>query len=312
MKQLKSALPVVWRNPDTVQIGLAGRGPYAVVSGLGPSEILTMNYLIRGARTKGRTEISTHLIELLQQAGVLAETDELHQSTSRDLHQEISLCALLYPHHEPSQNIVSARAEAWVALLAEGSWRKELSMLLRRAGVGRVDAITSPADIAHLKSNLSEDAPWHRGPIVVSVHDIVMPAVLADRLSHLATGHVPIVRYPTQLTIGPTMGSSELPCLSCLDLFLGKNDAAWPVVRSQLQPTAQPSTAAVSSYLVSAAALDILRRIDQPRKANTQQLVLDLSDGTSYSRTISPHPQCPCQKAHHQISSVSQSVNSRY
>jgi len=122
----------------------------------------------------------------------------------------------------------------------------------------------------------------------------VMPPHLAREVMSADVPHLPIALGARRASVGPFVLPGETACLSCLWEHEKSRDPAWPMIATQLasrgasaEPTRTLGALAASLIPRVAAAVD-------ERSARTRSVVLSL-DGRNRWRSHRPHEACLCR-----------------
>ncbi len=309
---LKPGLLPVWRNRDTVQIGIDPRRAVALTGMSGAAALLG---LLDGSRDRAQLlaaarELGIGLDAVDRVLALLAAGGALHDfpastyqalpgSLRARLAPELATAALAHGDGDGGARTLARRQAACVRV--HGSSRVGLCAadLLADAGVGLVAAagpklaLTSPAAAQYN----GRDHPRKR-PDLVILADIqrrdLADALTADKIPHLAASAGEAIGI-----VGPLVRPGRSACLRCLDLTRAERDPAWPLILAQLtgQSADPPACDCVLATAVAAqAAAQALAFIDRggaPAVTNgTLELVLP---GWQWKRrSWQAHTRCGC------------------
>jgi hypothetical protein len=328
---LKPGLLAVWRNRDTVQIGIDPRRAIAMTGMRGAAVLLGLldgsrdlaQILAAAAESGISAEAADRVITLLAMGGAL---HDFPASTYRAvphglltrLAPELATAALAHGDSDGGARVLARRQGACVRV--EGMSRVALcvSSLLTASGVGMVISTglppgagaggaapppasgPGPADPA-VAEPLTDPGPAGatRRPDLVVLPDTYrreLPEVLRRRgVPHLAAAASEAIGV-----VGPLVLPGSTACLRCLDLTRAERDPAWPLILAQLtrggaDPPACDTVLAVA--VAAQAAGQALAFIDRPVTASAVTngtLELVLPDWRWRRRTWKPHDRCEC------------------
>jgi hypothetical protein len=328
---LQSGLRYVWRNRDTIQIGIDPRRAVAL-TGVGGAAGLFR--LLDGTRNRGQVlaaaaelgisrETADRVIGLLAASGVLqdypaATFRALPATTRARLVPEAATAALAHGDGDGGAQVLARRRAAHVRVHGLSRTGLAAASLLYAAGVGAVvssgDAAQPLAGPAGAPPGPGEAPPVRRPALarwraradlvlLADCHQRELPAWLArERIPHLAVSASEAIGV-----VGPLVIPGHSACLRCLDLARAERDPAWPLILAQLSTVGKdgspgladpPGCDAVLSTAVAAqAAAQALAFIDRGPGATavlsgTLELVLP---GWQWKRrTWQRHPRCGC------------------
>ncbi len=302
---LRAGLLPVWRNRDTLQIGVTPRRAIAL-SGIGTSAtVLTLldgsrdwTAIIEAAGQAGvPAEAADRVLGLLAGAGALAESparplSALPADQRGRLAPELATASLAYGDSDGGARTLARRRAACVRVHGAGRVGSGLASLLAAAGVGRIvieDAeITRPQDLTPAGLSLAElDLPRAAGTaraigrIAPEVRtgdsavqpDLVVLAQVSDPgpaavLVRERIPHLAVTAAEAVGVVGPLVSPGRSACLRCLDLARAEQDPAWPLILAQVSG-ARPEPQACDTVLAAAAgalaAAQVLLFIDTGR-----------------------------------------------
>jgi bacteriocin biosynthesis cyclodehydratase domain-containing protein len=299
---LKPALRRLWRDPSTLQLGIAG--PHALVlAGLTPSD-RTLLALLDGTRdvdavladateTDDEREAAQRLLRTLERAGALDDAAIPAPALGEDDRQRLEpdLLALSLRHRDPgaAARVLDRRRRAVVAIHGAGRVGAQTAMLLAAGGVGTLVCLDetpmrhgdlSPGGLPLIATGTRGDITALRAgrfttmtrastrrPASVTLA-LVTPAS-SETLPEIATDvrHQPhllaCIRETTGL-VGPLVLPGSSPCLRCVALGRGDRDPHWPLLSAQLIGTSatEACDVALASLVASLAAMQALAFID--------------------------------------------------
>jgi ThiF family len=287
---LKPGLLSVWRDRDTLQIGIDSRRAVAL-SGLGRAAVLIG--LLDGSRDHAAmlaaaldhgvsAEAVDRVITLLAAAGVL---DDFPAGALRSvpdrlrsrLAPELATTSLAHGDGDGGARALARRAGTYVRVYGAGKVGATVATLLASAGIGHVacrdDAMAFAADLA--PAGLCEDdigspraagaarAVQRSAPGVRTKDDARRPDVavltgpgdpeLAAALTAGGVPHLAVTAGEAIGIVGPLVVPGRSACLRCLDLTRAEHDPAWPLVLAQLTGH-QPGTLACDCVLATSVA----------------------------------------------------------
>jgi len=319
---IKSGLLPVWRDRDTLQIGIDPRRAIAL-SGMGEAALIVG--LLDGSRDRDQviaaaagngipTSVTERVLALLAAGGAL---DDFPASTLRALpsslrirlEPELATTSLARRDGDGGARAIARRRAAVVWIEGDRPIGRAVARILSASGIGRIRTRRLPAD--DLASSARQPAardsarqqrqvaalPF-RPDLVVLVGNRTAdrPAQLArDRITHLA-----VMASEAIGVVGPLVVPGKTACLRCLDYVRAGNDPAWPLILAQIRSRrAEPAacdavlTAAVAAQ-TAAQALSAIETAPVASAAANGTLELVLPDWRWRRRTWPPHPACPC------------------
>jgi bacteriocin biosynthesis cyclodehydratase domain-containing protein len=276
--RLDPDVPVLWRSPDSLQVGVLR--VHGVLERVGPAEEQVLQALRSGA--------SRAAIEVLaEQAG----GTHLPLSTVLRMLQPALARA---PRSGPRAALFGAGAipEAVQRLLADrellvddpadadGAADSERvgSATRARTRPGRRPRATQPAEVVVVPI-----APW-----------VIAPADSGHWLRRDAL-HLPVVLADGALTIGPLVRPGSSACLHCIHRHRVDADPAWPALAAQLVGRPSPRLDALSTARAAVTIAEAIEEVlDDPEPALGRQTLVDLRTRTVSERRWPPHPECRC------------------
>jgi hypothetical protein len=268
---LKAGLRPLWRDRDTLQIGVDPRRATAV-TGLGSAASVVPLLdgsrddaaVVRAAQDYGVPPAATrHVLDLLAAAGVLDDfPTALHKSLPHPLRArlapELACASLAYGDRDGGARTMARRRAAFVRVYGAGRVGSCVATFLAASGVGRVSchdsgeagyADLSPAgltreDIGAPRSSgaaraIRRAAPeaWvaddgTRHPHLAVLAGPTDPEVVAW-LTRAGIPHLATQAEEAIGVVGPLVAPGRSACLRCLDLTKAARDAAWPLILAQ-------------------------------------------------------------------------------
>jgi hypothetical protein len=301
---LKPGLLPVWRDDDTLQIGIDPRRAVAV-SGIGRAATLIglldgsrdHQAMIAAARGYGITaEAADRLITLLAAAGVLDDFPASALRTVPDglrsrLAPELATTSLAHGDADGGARSLARRSGTYVRIYGAGKVGSCIATLLAAAGIGHVScrdagsvlaADLAPAglceaDIGEPRSAGAARAIRRTAP-EARTDDARRPDLAVLTASHgpelavrlLADGvpHLSAAAGEAIGVVGPLVIPGRSACLHCLDLARAERDPAWPLVLAQVieRQLSTPACDCVLATSVAAqASAQVLTFVDRGR-----------------------------------------------
>lgn len=306
---LKSGLLPVWRDRDTLQIGidprraiaLSGMRQAAFVVGLldGSRE---RDQVIAAAAGRGISAQATErILSLLAAAGAL---DDFPASTLRDippalrarLAPELATTSLAHRDGDGGARSLARRQVSVVRIEGEQRIGRGVARILSAAGVGRVEFVRPQPESAGWSSEQPDQNDVADLVILVGRQPIRRLAQLrGNRVPHLAVAASEAIGV-----VGPMVVPKRTACLLCMEFVRAGNDSAWPLILAQLgrrRPDPPACDAVLAAAVAAQAAAQGLIAIDQNPLASAAvngTLELVLPDWKWRRRTWPLHPACPC------------------
>lgn len=295
---LKPGLLPVWRDRDTLQIGIDSRRAVALTGMAGAAQVIG---LLDGSRDRAQVILAAaghgipeataeRVLELLAAAGAL---DDFPAGTLRlvsrplraRLAAELATVSLANRDGDGGARTLARRLAAQVRVHGGGRIGAGIASLLTASGIGRVThaaqgAPSSLPDLAILAGRASLD---------------LRAALMRARIPHLAASADEAIGV-----VGPLVIPGQTACLRCLDLTRADRDPAWPLILAQLdgrQPDPPACDAPLAAGVAAQAAAQALTFIDRAVAATavtngTLELVLP---GWQWRRRTWPRRQgCSC------------------
>jgi len=322
---LKPGLATVWRNRDTVQIGIDPRRAVALTGMRGAGSLLR---LLDGSRDRRQVlaaagdlgldaAAADRVLTLLAAAGALDDSPaggQLPAGARARLAPELATASLAHRDADGGARTLVRRQAACVRVHGASRAGLWIAGMLAAAGVGLV--VSTGPTASQPGPAGSPAPPPGRGPapvralrprprrrpdlvVLADTHRRELPAALArHRVPHLAASASEAIGV-----VGPLVLPGRSACLRCLDLTRAERDPAWPLILAQLasQPGAEPLACdtVLATMVAAQAAAQALAFIDHGAQATavtggTLELVLP---GWQWRRrTWPPHPDCGCQR----------------
>jgi bacteriocin biosynthesis cyclodehydratase domain-containing protein len=322
---LKAGLLPVWRDRETVQIGIDPRRAVALTGLGGAAEVLRLldgsrdrEQVLAAARERGiPAAVTERILTLLAAAGVLddvpvAALRALPHERRRRLAAELAACSLARGHSDAGASALARRDAARVAIHGSGRVAAAIADILVTSGVRQV-IVAGPAPRAAREARARRPGPARdrrgRGP-GAPLPDLAIlvgfPAGagsdLPGALMRSGVAHLAVRAEEAIGVVGPLVRPGETACLRCLDLTRAGLDPAWPLILAQLAgrtPEPPACDAALAAAVAAQAAAQALVHLDRgyaarPAENGTLELVLP---GWQWRRRTWPrHPACDCAR----------------
>jgi len=263
---LRLGLLPLWRDRDTVQIGIDPRRAVAISGMASAFEVIRLldgsrerEQILAEASTRGvPAAVSERVLTLLAAAGVLIDfpADPLRSVLPELRHQLLpllataSLCAL---DGDGGSRLLARRSATTVEVRGSGPVAATLTDLLARSGL----TTTGGAD-----SNARR--PVWPDLIVLVGHQ--SPTQTAELLS-AQSPYLAVCAEEAIGVVGPLVLPGLTACLRCIDLARTDGDPAWPLILAQrAQRTVDPSAcdAVLATAVAAQAAAQVLAFADRP------------------------------------------------
>ena len=325
---LKPGLRWVWRDRDTLQIGIDSRRAVALT---GMRSAAAMISLLDGSRDRGQViaaaadlgiqaEAADRVITLLAAAGTLCDFPASTMATlpydaRARLASELATAALAHGDGDGGARVLVRRQGAIIRVHSTGQVGSCIASLLTASGIGRVVSVGPAAECPPPRAPEPGDwppamaSPAGAPPMALSragkLPDLavlaghhgqeVAAALVRQRVPHLAASAGEAIGV-----VGPLVVPGQSACLRCLDLARTDRDPAWPLILAQLagqQPDPLACDALLAAAVAAQASAQALAFIDRPAEAGaalngTLELVLPAWQWRR--RTWPPHRDCDC------------------
>jgi hypothetical protein len=299
---LKAGLLPLWRDRDTLQIGVDPRRAIAVER-IGPAAAVIS--LLDGSRDREAViataqaygvppESASRVLELLAVAGVLDDFPAgLHRSLPDELRArlapELATASLAYRDGDGGARTLARRRDCFVRIHGASRVGASLATLLAASGVGRVTCVdpapACPADLAPaglLLADLGEPRAHgaaravRRAAPEVKTREagdapglVILTAIPSPDLTvSLVRDGVPhlAVRAAEAIgVVGPLVLPGRSACLRCIDMRKADGDPAWPKILAQVScagPLPQACDGVLATMTATLAAAQALAFID--------------------------------------------------
>lgn len=321
---LKPGLLPVWRDRDTLQIGIDSRRAVALTGMAGVAWVIT---LLDGSRDRAQVieaaadrgippEIAERVVALLATAGALddfpAGTLRLLPSPLRArLAAELAAVSLAHRDGDGGARTLARRLTAQVRIHGVGRIGAGIASILATSGIGLVTHADPPEDPAPAPPPKRPTTPRPnagragKAPPSAPLADLAIlagrpPMELRARLMRERIPHLAVSADEAIGVVGPLVIPGRTACLRCLDLARTDRDPAWPLILAQLagrEPDPLACDAPLAAAVAAHAAAQALAFIDRPAEAGAVAngtLELVLPSWQWRRRTWPPHPDCGC------------------
>ena len=327
---LKPGLLPVWRDRDTLQIGIDPRRAVALTGMSNAGYVIS---LLDGSRDRAQViaaaadqgvsaELTERILTLLAAGGALDDFPAgayrvIPRQLRARLAPELAAASLAHGDGDGGARVLARRRGAYVAIYGGGRLGSGIADLLATAGVGEVaradPAAPAPAGGEHGRNGRRDAGRGRSGPgrpgrparmpvtrpdlaVLIGIQVPELAArLMRDQIPHLAASAGEAIGV-----VGPLVVPGRSACLRCLDLARTDRDPAWPLILAQLtgrQPDPPACDAALAAAVAAQAAAQLLARIDRPGRSGpvtngTLELVLPAWQWRR--RTWPPHRDCAC------------------
>ena len=322
---LKSGLLPVWRDRDTLQIGIDPRRAVAL-SGMGRAAFVIG--LLDGSRDRDQVlaaaaahgipvQATERILTLLAAGGAL---DDFPASTLRELPlalraklaPELATTSLAYRDGDGGARALARRRAAVVRIEGDRRIGRAAARLLNAAGIRQLHFVQQPADDGARIASGGKLPESRRSRGAAQLNGAAWPTpdliILAgrqpvERHAQLAKARVPhlaVMAGEAIGVVGPLVVPGRTACLLCLDYVRAGNDPAWPLILSQIRqkrpepPACDAVLATAVAVQAAAQALTAIEKGPTATAATNGTLELVLPDWRWRRRTWPPHPACPC------------------
>jgi len=328
---LKPGLLTVWRNRDTVQIGIDPRRAIALTGMRGAAVLLG---LLDGSRDLAQVlaaageagisaEAADRVITLLAVGGALHDFPvtayrAMPPGLRTRLAPELATAALAHGDADGGAAILARRQGTCVRV--EGMSRVGLGIasFLNASGIGMVisagrppgapppagpAALTGaslPAGPSPFAGRAGPAATRRRPDLVIlaDIHRRELPEILRrEGVPHLLAAASEAIGV-----VGPLVLPGRTACLRCLDLTRAERDPAWPLILAQLTGGGADPPACdtvLAAAVATQAAAQALAFVDRPASASAVTngtLELVMPDWQWRRRSWAPHDRCGCSR----------------
>ena len=290
---IKPGLLVVWRDRDTLQIGIDPRRAVALT---GMARAAGLIRLLDGSREHSQVlaaaeelgiprDAADQVIGLLAAAGALqdfpaAELRALPDGPRARLARELATVSLAHGHTDGGARALARRQAATVLVYGVGPAGTEIASLLTASGVGRV-VCTGPVGQRTAQERPAGQLPAERQPAGqraagagagprsrrisrrradprprpdLAVLTDGYPAELAGQLVASGVLHLAASAREAIGVVGPLVVPGQSACLGCVELARSDRDPAWPFILAQAAGQAAQPVACAATLATAVAA----------------------------------------------------------
>ena len=296
---LRAGLLPLWRDRDTVQIGIDPRRAIAVSGMSGAADVIR---LLDGSRDRAQlvaeaehcgvpAAVTERILTVLATSGVLvdhpvATLRAIAPELRRELMPVLATASLSERDGDGGARLLARRSAMTVQLRGSGLVAASLTDLLTRSGLA-VRRSEPP------RTRRSSD------PDLL----VLVGRQLPDRTAELLGKPVPHLGvYADEAigVVGPFVQPGGTACLRCIDLARTERDPAWPLILAQLTDRAADPSACdpvLATSVAAQAAAQVIAFADRsvaPAATANGTLELVLPSWQWRRRTWLPHPACTC------------------
>ena len=298
---LKPGLLPVWRDRDTLQIGIDSRRAVALTGMAGIAWVIG---LLDGSRDRAQVieaavdrgipaEIAEQVLALLATAGALNDFPAgtlrvLSPPLRARMAAELATVSLAHGDGDGGARTLARRLAAQIRIHGGGRVGGGLAGLLRASGIGCV-AYSDPGQAPTSQARPDLAILVGRQPMELRAR------LMREQIPHLAASADEAIGI-----VGPLVIPGRTACLRCMDLTRTDRDPAWPLILAQLAgraPDPLACDAPLAAAVAAQAAAQGLAFIDRAAVADavtngTLELVLP---GWQWRRrTWMSHQDCSC------------------
>lgn len=270
MLALDPRFPLLWRTPDSLQLGVDD--PPVVLESVSIGHERMLHGLSMGLTPEG-------LVLLGTESGLTVGQVEAFRRRIQP--------ALLAPRERP---------RARVAITGSGPTVDRLALRLAEAGLEPLRSGRPAESVGAPRKRQGAEGSSTPPPqfAVVVAHFVIDPEVRGAWLRR-DVPHLPIVYGDTSVRVGPMIEPGFGPCLYCLELHHRDSDSAWPVLAAQLLGSRSEAEAPfLASEAATLATRIILSRHSGKPDAFAISFTLDAESGRPTRRRHPRHPDCAC------------------
>ncbi len=299
----------MWRDRDTLQIGIDSRRAVALTGMAGIAWVIS---LLDGSRDRAQViqaaahrgipvETTERVLALLASAGAL---DDFPVATLRVVSQplrtrlaaELATVSLARGDGDGGARTLARRLATQVRIHGSGRVGAGIARLLTTSGISCVTQADPEGDAG---GSPGATPPSPAQPDLAILTGRHLPELQAD-LMRDKTAHLVASASEAIGVVGPLVIPGRTACLRCLDLFRTDRDPAWPLILAQLAgrpPSPVACDAPLAAAVAAQAASQALAFIDSASSAGAvanATLELVLPGWQWRRRTWPPHPGCTC------------------
>jgi bacteriocin biosynthesis cyclodehydratase domain-containing protein len=258
---------LVWRSPDTIQLGIDR--PVVVLRGLTVALEQVLAAVQVGVPVTGAVMLGMH-------AGATeAEVHALVHALEPGL---VKVDAGAGAGAE-ARTEAEAASDQWILVDGDGPTAERIRRVLAALGISLAPAAGSLPVL-----------------VVIVGHFALQPARHARWLRR-DVPHLPVVFSDSEVRIGPLVEPGTGPCLYCLELHRLDDDDAWPAIASQLLSRLAPTETPEHSVEAVSRTIELIQHFlrDGPADYRATSLVIDAGTGVVTRRVHRPHARCACR-----------------
>jgi hypothetical protein len=295
---LRQGLLPLWRDKDTVQIGIDPRRAVAITGMSGAAEVIRLldgsrdtDQLIAEAGLRGvPTAVTERIIGLLAAAGAIVDfPSEILRGMQPELRQQLTpvlaTASLSAEDSDGGASLLARRSSCKVEVCGRGPVAALVADLLTRSGL----AAAGPAEYAR-RASTAELLVLVGRPSLDATTEL-----LRKRQPYLAV-------YAGEAigVVGPLVRPGLTACLRCIDLARAERDPAWPLILAQLAGRGADEAgcdAVLATSVAAQAAAQAVAFADRsqlPQATVNATLELVLPSWQWRRRSWPPHPACIC------------------
>ena len=296
---MRSGLQPLWRDRDTVQVGVDSRRAVAISGMRGAADVIR---LLDGSRSRDQVvaeasqrgvpaAVTERVITLLAAAGALIDfpADAL-RSMPRELRRQLApvlaVASLAGQDADGGARLLARRSATTVRIRGTGPIADLVADLLTRSGLAAV-------------ADDSGRLPDARLPDLMVLVGYQQPEEVAE-FQRMRLPHLIVCVSEAIGVVGPLVQPGRTACVRCLDLTRADRDPAWPLILAQLpadrmDPTAgDPVLATAVAAQAAAQAVAFADQLAQAAATANGTLELALPEWQWRRRTWPPHQACTC------------------
>jgi hypothetical protein len=310
---LRPGLLPVWRDRDTVQLGVDPRRAVAISGMRAAAEVIRLldgsrerQQLVAEAAGRGvPAAVTERILTLLAAAGALIDHPAaMLRSLSPELRQqlvpELTAVSLTSQDGDGGASRLIRRAAMTVRVHGQGPAAAAIADLLTSSGLATLAVPAPAAGWPEAGDRAAGRGRAAGNPDLVVLAGPPAPELLT-RLHRAGLPHLAVSATEAIGTVGPLVRPGVTACLRCLDLARTERDPAWPLVLAQLTGReAEVPCAVLTAAVAAQAAAQALAFADRAPAAQatvngTLELVLPAWQWRR--RSWPPHPACLCGAA---------------
>lgn len=253
--KLDPRLPLVWRSPSSVQLGIDP--PVVRLDDVTETQERMLAALAVGVSDPGLTMIAR---------GAVAERDALLKT--------------LAPALAPAERHSST---ATVAVSGTEPLVSAVTSVLAESGI-RVLAAADADELTSADPDLA----------IVEGHFVLAPELHGLWLRR-DVPHIPVVFSDTGVEVGPVIEPGQGPCLLCLELHHRDSDPAWPAIAAQLLGRRSRAASAVLVAAATATVSRLVVGRLAGGAGAAVSVRIDGATGVAVERVWEAHPDCGCR-----------------